>query len=58
MAKVRGLYKATKQGFQYKPVTGDLPPPVGPLTAVCLDIINENKNDNNKKCKYNSNDDH
>ena len=30
-------------------VTGGLPPPVGPLTAVCLDFINENKNDIKKR---------
>ena len=33
------------------------PPPVEPLTAVCLGFINENKNDN-KKSKFNKNDDH
>ena len=31
-----------KAGYQW------LPPPVEPLTAVCLDFINENKNDNKK----------
>ena len=31
------------QGSQYKPVTGGLLLPVGPLTTVCLDFINENK---------------
>ena len=37
------------QWFQKMPVTSGLPLPVGPLTAVCLDFINENKNDINKK---------
>jgi len=32
------------QGSQLKTVTGSLLPPVGPLTTVCLDSINENKN--------------
>ena len=35
--------KPTSRGFN-KLVTGGLPPPVGPLTTVCLDFINENKN--------------
>ena len=43
------LTEDTGQGCQLKPVTGGLPPPVGPLTTVCLDFINENKNDINKK---------
>ena len=29
--------------------TGGLPPPVGPLTTVSLDFINETKNDINRK---------
>ena len=33
-------------------VTGSLPPPVRPLTVVCF--INENKNDINKKSKFNT----
>ena len=33
-------------GVSIKPVTGGLPPPVEPLKGVCLDFINENKNDN------------
>ena len=40
------------QGFQWKPVTSGLPPPVEPLTAICLDFINENKNDINLKKAY------
>ena len=40
---------ALYQRFQQKAVTGGLPPPVGPLTAVCLDFITENKNDTYKK---------
>ena len=45
------------QGFQWKPVTSGLPPPVGPLTAICLDFINENKNDINEKSLLNNNND-
>ena len=32
------------QGFQWKLITEGLPPPVGPLTAVGMDFINDNKN--------------
>ena len=35
------------QGFQWKPITGGLPPPVESLTAVGMDFINDNKNDKN-----------
>ena len=35
------------QGFQWKPITGGLPPPVESLTAVGMDFINDNKNDIN-----------
>ena len=47
-----------KPGYRGSTATCSLPPPVGPLTAVCLDLIyNENKNDINKKIKFNNNDD-
>ena len=36
-------------GVSIKAGYGGLPPPVGSLTAICLDFINENKNDSNKK---------
>ena len=48
-----------KAGYRRSTVACSLLPPVGPLTAVCLDLIyNENKNDINKNIKFNNDDDH
>ena len=58
-ARKRNTVRSVTQGFPLKAATGGLPPPVGPLTAVCVDFIDENKSDiiKKKKKKY-SNDGH